>query len=172
MISSRSARMLARYNAWADKVLFEAIVGLPADEAQNGPPPWFKPMLQQLNHIYLVDLIWQAHLEQRGHGFTRRDIVLHPDLDNLWEAQQAASDWFVTWADSQSEPRLDEEIHFTLTEGNKGVMSRGEILLHVVNHHTYHRGRISGLFSQVPCPPPAMDLPVFRREMPVDMPAL
>jgi uncharacterized damage-inducible protein DinB len=45
-------------------------------------------------------------------------------------------------------------------------MTRGEIVLHVVNHSTYHRGAVAELFSQVPARAPLTDLPVFLRENP------
>jgi uncharacterized damage-inducible protein DinB len=59
---------------------------------------------------------------------------------------------------------LEEKVSFTLIGGNPGVMTRGEILLHVVNHTSYHRGFVADLFYQVPSRPPATDLPVFLRE--------
>jgi uncharacterized damage-inducible protein DinB len=43
-------------------------------------------------------------------------------------------------------------------------MARGAILLHVVNHATYHRGWIADMFLQVPAKNPTTDLPVFLRE--------
>jgi len=44
-------------------------------------------------------------------------------------------------------------------------MTRGEILLHIVNHTTYHRGFVADLFYQVRgARPPTTDLPVYLRE--------
>jgi uncharacterized damage-inducible protein DinB len=43
-------------------------------------------------------------------------------------------------------------------------MTRGEMLLHVVTHTSYHRGFAADLFFQVPARPPTMDLPVYLRE--------
>jgi uncharacterized damage-inducible protein DinB len=40
-------------------------------------------------------------------------------------------------------------------------MTRGAILLHVVNHATYHRGWIAEMFFDVPARNPTTDLPVF-----------
>jgi uncharacterized damage-inducible protein DinB len=55
-------------------------------------------------------------------------------------------------------------VRFTLIGGNPGVMTRSEILLHIVNHCTYHRGFVADMFYQVPARPPTTDLPVFLRE--------
>ena len=43
-------------------------------------------------------------------------------------------------------------------------MTRGEILMHVVNHATYHRGWVSDQFFQVPAKPPTTDWNVFLTE--------
>ena len=169
MLSTRSARMLTRYNAWADKLMFDAVAALPPGEATKERATLFKTMIRTLNHNYLIDVMWQAHLEGREHGYTRRDVVLHPEIDKLWTAQQAANAWFMAWSDAQTEATLEEPVRFTLTGGNKGVMTRGEILLHVVTHHSYPRGWVADLFFQVPAQPPTMDLPVFAREAPAEL---
>ena len=44
-------------------------------------------------------------------------------------------------------------------------MTRGEMLLHVVNHGSYHRGWVAEMFFDVPAANPATDLPVYLREM-------
>ena len=168
MITTRTARMLTRYNAWANKLIFDAVAALPAGEATKERQSLFKNMVHTLNHNYVIDLIWQAHLEGRDHGFTARNTVGYPELDELWSAQQAIDDWYTTWSDKLSDAALDEKVSFTLIGGNQGVMTRGEILLHVVNHTTYHRGFVADLFYQVPARPPTTDLPVFLRETRID----
>jgi len=165
MLDSSAARYLARYNAWANEVLFDAMAALPPGEASKERPTLFKSMIGTMNHLYVIDLIWQAHLEGRPHGFTRRDGVLHPELGDLRRAQQALDGWYLDWASAQTAASLAERVPFTLTTGNKGTMTRAEILLHVVNHSTYHRGWACDLFFQVPARPPETDLPVFAREM-------
>ena len=49
-------------------------------------------------------------------------------------------------------------------------MTRGDMLLHVVNHKTYHRGYVADMLCQVPARPPTMDLPVFLRDVRLDLP--
>ena len=44
-------------------------------------------------------------------------------------------------------------------------MSRNEIILHVVNHGTYHRGFVSDMMYQVPAVLPANDLSVYLRDV-------
>jgi hypothetical protein len=42
---------------------------LPPGEAAKERPTLFKTMIGTLNHNYLIDLVWQAHIEGRDHGF-------------------------------------------------------------------------------------------------------
>jgi uncharacterized damage-inducible protein DinB len=159
-----SARMLARYNAWANGLMFDAVAALPEGEATRERGTLFRNMVHTLNHNYVIALIWQAHLEGREHGFAARNTKDHPPLATLRTQQQAVDQWYVDWADSLDEKALGEEVRFTLIGGNPGVMTRSEILLHIVNHCTYHRGFVADMFYQVPARPPTTDLPVFLRE--------
>jgi uncharacterized damage-inducible protein DinB len=90
--------------------------------------------------------------------------VLHADLGELWPAQQAIDGWYVAWSDALSETAAGEIVQFKLIGGNHGAMRRGDIMLHLVNHTSYHRGFVADLFYQVPARPPLTDLPIFLRE--------
>jgi len=161
MTTVHHARTLARYRMWADRLTFDAVAALPPGEATKERPTLFKTMVGTLNHNYVIDLIWRAHLEGRDHGFTARNLVLYPELADLWQAQQAVNQWYIDWSDRQSQASLDGAVNFTFIGGEKGSMSRGDILLHVVNHATYHRGWVAEMFFQVPARNPTTDLPVF-----------
>ena len=160
-----TVRMLARYRMWADRLTFDAVQALPPGEATKARPTLFKTMIGTLNHNYLIDLIWQAHLEGRDHSFGTRNVVLHPELSGLWAAQQVVNRWYIDWSDRQSQDMLDEVVNFTFIGGEKAAMSRTDILLHVVNHATYHRGWVAEMFFQVPARNPTTDLPVYLKAM-------
>ena len=161
MTATDNIRMLTRYNAWANKVIFEAVAALPSGEAVKERPTIFKNMTNTLNHIHVVDLIWQAHIKQRAHGFTALNTVLYPDINDLWRAQQVIDAWFIAWGDGLSEADADEKVRFTLIGGRQGEIRRSEIILHVVNHTSYHRGFVADMFCHIPARPPLTDLPVF-----------
>jgi uncharacterized damage-inducible protein DinB len=156
-----TARLFAQYRAWADRLTYDAVAALPQGEAAKERPTLFKTMIGTLNHNYLVDRIWQAHLEGREHGFTARNLILHAELPALCAAQEEINRWFIAWSAAQSDAGLGEIVRFRFIGGAEGAMSRGAILLHVVNHATYHRGWIAEMFFHVPARNPTTDLPVF-----------
>jgi uncharacterized damage-inducible protein DinB len=85
MLTPHAARTLTRYNNWANQLIFEAVAALPEGEATKPRASLFKSMVHTLNHNYVIDLIWQAHLEGREHGFTARNTPGHPPLGELRE---------------------------------------------------------------------------------------
>ena len=162
--------MLARYNAWANKLIFEAVAALPAGEATKQRQTLFKNMVHTLNHSYVIDRIFQAHLEGRPHGYGARNTPDHPPLDELWRAQQDLDAWYVAWSERTTPAELDEPVSFTFVGGGEGRMTRLQILMHLVNHTSYHRGFVADLFYQVPARPPITDLTVYLRDAHADDP--
>jgi len=161
MIDAKTATVLADYNAWADRALFTAMAGLPDGAVYSETPTLFRSMVGTLNHNYQVDLIWQAHLCGREHGFTSRRDILHPRFEDLVRAQTEADVWFVEWAKKQDLSSLSATVSFRFTSGQPVRMQRGAMFLHVINHKTFHRGWVSQMFFEVGSKPPQTDLSVY-----------
>jgi uncharacterized damage-inducible protein DinB len=158
--------MLTRYNRWANEVFFNAVSALPPGEATKPRQTLFKNIVHTLNHNYVIDCIFRAHLEGREHGYTARNTVEPPSLDELQSAQRDIDAWYVDWSDAVTDAALDEKISFTFVGGGAGLMTREQILMHLVNHTSYHRGFAADLFYQIPAKPPTTDLTVFLRDVP------
>ena len=156
--------MLTRYNAWANEVMFKAVAALPEGEAVKPRPSVFKNMVHTLNHNYVIDRIFQAHLQGREHGYTARNTADHPPLDELWRAQQEVDRWYVEFFENLSEAQLEQEIPFAFVGGGEGAMSRREILQHLVNHTTYHRGFVAQMMYDADVRAPTTDLTVYLRD--------
>jgi uncharacterized damage-inducible protein DinB len=95
---------------------------------------------------------------------TARNTAEAPPLEELERAQRSLDDWYVDWSDAIVPAALDERLEFSFIGGGYGAMTRGEMLLHIVNHTSYHRGFVADMFYQVPARPPVTDLTVFLRD--------
>ena len=168
MMTVSTARMLTRYNAWANKVMFDAVAKLPEGEATKTRQTLFKNIVHTLNHNYVIDRIFQAHLEGRDHGYTARNTTDPPPLEELVRAQTELDHWYIAWSDRMTEKELDEVVKFTFVGGGDGAMTRAQIIMHIVNHTSYHRGFAGDLFYQIPVRAPTTDLTVFLRDVPQD----
>lgn len=162
----RKLRMLTRYTAWANARLYAAVAGLPQDALTARRATGAGSLLGTLGHAWVVDQIWQAHLEGRPHGYTSRNTKTEPTLAALRAGQAALDAWYVAYADGLDAVAHDQVVSFAFVDGGAGAMERGDILLHVVNHKTYHRGYVAEMLYQAGHRPPVMDLPVFLRDVP------
>jgi uncharacterized damage-inducible protein DinB len=164
MSQLRYLQMLTRYRAWADRLLYQTLATMPANALTREQPIVFGSILRTLNHAHCMDLVWKAHLEGVPHGFTSRNPEDCPAFEELRAAQAATNEWYIGLAETLDAQSLDETIRFTFIGGGQGAMRRADILLHVVNHATYHRGHVAMMMYGMSTPPPTTDLPVFLRE--------
>ncbi|MBD8898206.1 DinB family protein [Rhodanobacter sp. DHG33] len=157
---------MLRYRAWADRLTYEAVAGLPEGAATVSRATIFGNMLRTLSHTWVVDDIFRAHLQGQPHGYTSRNTPEPLPFDELWRRQQAMNAWYTEYTHGLTPEQAAEAVTFEFVGGGAGRMSREEIVLHVVNHATYHRGFVADMFYQVPAKPPTTDLPVFLRDVP------
>ena len=160
-----TAKRLTEYKAWANESTFSAVKALPEGEATKERKTRFKNMIHTLNHVYVIDCFFKAHLETKPHSYTARNTETYPPLEELWQSAKIIDQWYVDYTYSLTEKELLEIVNFQFVDGGEGTMSRTEIILHVVNHGTYHRGLISDMMYQVPAVLPANDLSVYLRDV-------
>ena len=72
---------------------------------------------------------------------------------------------YIDYIQRLSGSEFSEVVEFEFVDGGNGAMSRAEIILHVVNHGTYHRGYVANMMYQASVKPPAIDFPVYLREL-------
>jgi uncharacterized damage-inducible protein DinB len=156
--------MLLRYKEWADRIAFEAVMAIPEAEALKPRMTTFNNMVQTLNHVYVVDDIFRHHLTGRKHSYKMRNTVETPLIANLWRSVQEMDRWYIDEVKGWTCEELSQIVNFEFVGGGAGAMTKEEIVLHIVNHTTYHRGFVGDMLKQVPYNWPANDLPVFIRD--------
>jgi uncharacterized damage-inducible protein DinB len=155
---------LARYNAWANRRLYEAVAGLGEADYLKPRPAFFGSIHATLNHILVGDRLWTARIEERTPPALKLDQILYGDFVALRVARAAEDEHLVNVVAGLDERRLDEELHYATTSGERQRTPLRLVLGHVFNHQTHHRGQVHGLLSQTAAPPPPLDLIYFLRE--------
>lgn len=77
-----------------------------------------------------------------------------PALAQLWADVEATDAWYVSYVAALPVSASAEILDFAFTDGDRGRMSREEILLHVVTHGGYHRGNVGQVLKSVSVAPP------------------
>ena len=110
--------------------------------------------IRLMNHIHIVDQIFAAHLRGEPHGFKATNTPETPALDGLRSAVRETDRWFVEQAGSLTPAQRSETLAFTFTDGQRGRMSREEMLAHVITHGSYHRGEVGQMLKRLSAAPP------------------
>lgn len=155
---------LLRYKAWANAITLGVVASLPEAEALKQRATRFGSIVHTLNHIWVVEDIFRHHVTGRRHDYTARNTPAPPPLAELRSRFQEMDSWWISYAQSLRAEECDEMVCFTFVGGGDGAMTRAEILLHLVNHASYHRGFVGDMLYQAGVTPPATDLPVYLRE--------
>lgn len=164
MDSDTQSKFLVSYKAWADSVLYNALAELPQEQLIVERPMLFGSILKLLNHVYAMDNVWKHNLEGTPHKLNTRNPEIAPQFSDLKQYQSEINQWYLRYVDKVSFEQLNEEVSFTFIGGEKGTLKQSNVIQHIVNHSTYHRGHIEGVLYQICVEPPTTDIPVFIRE--------
>ena len=157
-----SLQKLVRYKAWANDLLFDAVAKMPEAALVAPHPIVFGNLVRTLNHVLAMDHVWQSHLCGRPHGLSTRNPEFCPPFVEIAQAQKEMDRWYIDYTDALSGTARDDFVEFTFIGGGPGAMTRGDIVLHVVNHGAYHRGHVAQMMRPAQ-PPPITDYPVFLK---------
>jgi uncharacterized damage-inducible protein DinB len=141
---------LFKYQAWANDEFLEKMKGF--DSQLHNERRYIAMRL--MNHTCTVSQIFAAHLSGTKHNFSSDNPAEIPSLEDLRVAVTAADRWFLEYLKNVTPEQLAESVPFVFTDGDKGYMSREEMLTHVVTHNGYHRGEIGRMMKELGLPIP------------------
>ncbi|MEK6701783.1 MAG: DinB family protein [Planctomycetota bacterium] len=132
-----------KYETWASSLTIDSIDTVP-QSARNSPQ--FLRAIQVMAHIQIARRVWLARLKNEAWRVddwfpawpiadSRREAL---ELDNAWSSFLA----------SLSGADLSMACRYTSSEGVRYESSISDIIAHVLNHSTYHRGQIARLVSE------------------------
>lgn len=143
-------KTLFAQKTWANAELYNCMSTV--DAVQYAEP--LHTAIRTLNHIYVVDRIFRAHLLGELHGYTQSHTVETPELIDLHFAAAETDLWFESYLAGLPVDALAESLVFRFTDGDAGCMTREEVLLHVITHGAYHRGNVGQVLKGIAVTPP------------------
>jgi uncharacterized damage-inducible protein DinB len=162
-VSVDTLRLQLDYSAWASQRLLDAAAKLSPEELTRDFQTADKCVLDTLVHVYAADRIWLSRVlaEPRATFVDPkdRDLTL---LQSEWPAlQQRWKLWLRDFGDGD----VARQISYKDTRGNPYTTPVWQIVLHLVNHGTHHRGQVSGFLRAMGHTPPALDLMAYYRTL-------
>jgi uncharacterized damage-inducible protein DinB len=156
-------RTLLDYHYWARDRLLQAVDPLTPEEFTRNLGSSFKSIRDTVAHIYAAEWAWY----QRWQGQPPAALLpadLFPDVAAVrsqWLELEGKVRGFV---DGLGETGVRRVIDYTLLSGQAGTSPMWQMLQHVVNHASYHRGQVTTMLRQIGAAPgKSMDLIAFYR---------
>jgi uncharacterized damage-inducible protein DinB len=104
-------------------------------------------MLRVFDHIHTVDKIFQCHLQGLLHDFQSARSETPPEFEALANSAKEVDDWYAVYVRGLTANDFEQVLEFSFTSGKPARMTRGQIILHVCLHGTYHRGNAGALLQ-------------------------
>lgn len=157
--------MMAQYNSWANTRLYRMAGQLPDEQYRKDVGAFFKSLHGTLNHLLATDRIWMRRLTGTGDHPGKLDAIVCDDLPSLTAARRTEDERIINFVRDLTEDQMEETWDYRTLNGTAHRQRRREILAHVFNHQTHHRGQAHTILTVLGiAEPDALDLLLMQRE--------
>lgn len=169
MDRSTEIRELYTYNRWANARIRAASSRLNAAEFARNLESSFPSIRDTMLHIMTSEWVWLARwlgtspksMPEEWFPYTFDEIVQE------WAALENAQAAFI---DNLTEADLDRDVAYINFRGESHTNRLWQLLRHVVNHSSYHRGQITTMLRQLKHDAASTDLVLYYRELQASTP--
>jgi uncharacterized damage-inducible protein DinB len=162
MTRTDEIRQAWEYNRWANARMIEAASALSAEQFRQDMGSSFPSVRDTLIHVLSAEWVWLSRLQ----GVSPASIpeaweqLLLEGISREWaRVDQSMRDHIAGLQDTA----LDQPLSYRDTAGRPYVSTAAQILRHVVNHSSYHRGQVTTMLRQLGAAAPATDLILYYR---------
>lgn len=153
----------ANYNRWANDRIYAAALCLPEAELLRPVGAFFHSLLGTLNHLLVTDRVWLARLEGSEVPSCSLDRILFADLHALAHARREEDQRLMRWFEGKDEFAVTEDCTFQMMNGRSVSFRIDQLLSHLFNHQTHHRGQAHVCLTTLSSSePPVLDLLAFQ----------
>ncbi len=156
--------MMASYNAWANLRLYKMAGDLPDELYRRDVGIYFKSLHGTLNHLLVTDCIWLRRLTGTGDHPGKLNAILHEEFDALQAVRATQDARIIDFVEGLDVTDFDKICEYTTLNGTLYKQPLREILAHLFNHQTHHRGQAHAILTAVGVPEPdPLDLLMMQR---------
>jgi len=153
----------ARYNEWANRRLLDYLLqcGLPIESAQVSS---FPGIMSTVMHMWDAEYIWWQRMKLSDQ-FDKPSDFFSGDLAALCKQFLQQSAQWSEWAGSATEAAVAHEFIYRNTKKEQFKQPVSEVMVHLFNHQSYHRGQIITMLRQLGADKlPGLDYILFCRK--------
>ena len=155
--------MLAHYNQWANNKLFSTLIGLTEEQLNQDCKVYFKSLMQTANHVLVGDILWFERIKGVVASTYTLDEILYNQLAQLENARIEHDQSLINFIHEHDEVSFHQTIAY-VRRGQIYTEPLIEILAHLFNHQTHHRGQMHSMIFELTAKSLELDLIFFQRE--------
>lgn len=160
-VSLEVLRQQFEYTHWATERLLEAAALLSEEELRRDFHTSDHSVLGTLVHLFKSNRLWLGRFQ--GEPRPGSDDENVGDLASLKTEWAGLYSRWTEWLASLDEDAPAAEVSYHDLRGRPWRQPLWQLLLHVVNHDTHHRGQVSGFIRALGHTPPPLDLVAYYR---------
>jgi uncharacterized damage-inducible protein DinB len=156
-------RTMLDYHYWARDRMIDAIEPLTVEQYNRKLGSSFTSIRETVVHIYAAEWAW--HSRWAGQAPTALlSSEGYPDVPSIRQAWVEHEVRMRGFLEALGEPGVGKVFEYRLLSGAEGSSAFWQMLQHVVNHASYHRGQVTTMLRQIGAPPAkSMDMIAFYR---------
>ncbi|MBI1219341.1 MAG: damage-inducible protein DinB [Rhodobacteraceae bacterium] len=161
MVTADYVRLMARYNAWQNASLAQAVAGLDAAERARDRGAFFGSITRTMSHLLWADLVWMSRFEggPRPEAGIADSPDLFPDAPETLARRVETDRRIRAWAEGLKDSDLGGNLRWMSGAlGRETVKPFGFTVMHMFNHQTHHRGQIHAMLTAAGARPGDTDL--------------
>lgn len=140
---------------------------MPDEQYRRPTGVFFSSLHGTLNHLLLTDRVWLKRLTGEGEHPLRLDAILFEDRNELARARISEDARLKRVVGGYSDADFAAPLSYQTMSGAPQQQMLSDILLHLFNHQTHHRGHAHACCSILTGnEPPSLDLLQFQRGVP------
>jgi len=137
----------AAYNIWANKLLFERISKLPEEKITQEIASSFPSIYKTAVHMWQAESIWWQRLQLVENIFVLSE-TFNGSFSELTAGLAKQSQQWAAWVDGANDIQLTHVFAY-IRNKEQHKMKVQDMLLHLFNHATFHRGQLVTLLRQL-----------------------
>jgi uncharacterized damage-inducible protein DinB len=141
-------KQYAAYNIWASQRIMDIIIGLPEEKQLAEVPSSFSSLYKTVLHMLDAENIWWQRMKLQERILVPSENFKGTMKDLVNELNQQSRQWH-DWVAASTESSLDHVFHYYNKEKEHFKMPIYQMLHHVFNHGTYHRGQLINMLRQL-----------------------
>jgi uncharacterized damage-inducible protein DinB len=139
---------LSAYHVWANRLLFDAINQLPEEKQKQEMPSSFKTLYTTLLHMYDAESIWWQRMKLQER-ISIPSENFNGDLKELGNSLLHQNRQWNEWIANANTHQLEHVFHYQNSKKEQFKQPIYQMLIHVFNHGTYHRGQLVNILRQL-----------------------